>query len=129
MLSEDYVIGVDFGTGSVRSLLVDAHGGEEIARSEFVFPRWKQGLYCDAAQSQFRQHPLDHIEGLEHTLAQVVSMAGAGIAQRVRAISVDTTGSTPVAVDPNGTPVALKQGYGYHSKAKVFLWYVLPHVL
>jgi L-ribulokinase len=60
-----YVIGVDYGTDSVRAILVNAANGKEIASSIFVYPRWKQGLYCDPGKNQFRQHPLDFIEGLE----------------------------------------------------------------
>src|SRR5690606_7273917 len=116
------VIGIDFGTGSVRALLVDAHNGEEIAHCEFEYPRWKKGLYCDASLSQFRQHPLDHIEGLEHIISKIVGEAGTAIAAKVRAISVDTTGSTPVAVDREGVPLALKQGFGQNPNAMFFMW-------
>ncbi|WP_067035085.1 ribulokinase [Allomuricauda sp. CP2A] len=122
MERDDYVIGVDFGTGSVRALLVNAHTGKEVAISEFEYPRWKKGLYCDAARNQFRQHPLDHIEGLEHTVSSVVSQAGREISKNVRAISVDTTGSTPVAVDEMGQPLALKKEFEHNPNAMFFLW-------
>ncbi|MFD2101246.1 ribulokinase [Flagellimonas iocasae] len=122
MVNDDYVIGVDFGTGSVRALLVDAHTGDEIAISEFEYPRWKKGMYCVAAQGQFRQHPLDYIEGLEHTISKVVAQAGASIAGKVRAISVDTTGSTPVAVDRTGQPLALRPEFEHNPNAMFFLW-------
>ena len=68
MAKEAYVIGVDYGTDSVRSVLVDASNGNEISSSVFYYPRWKQGLYCNAAINQFRQHPGDYIEGLETTI-------------------------------------------------------------
>ncbi len=122
MVSDDYVIGVDFGTGSVRALLVNAHNGEEIAISEFEYPRWKKGLYCDASRNQFRQHPLDYIEGLEHTISSVTNQAGVRIAEKIRAISVDTTGSTPVAVDETGQPLALRSGFEHNPNAMFFLW-------
>ena len=60
-----YVIGIDYGTDSVRALLADAESGEEIAVAVCNYSRWGRGLYCDTAKSQFRQHPLDYLEGLE----------------------------------------------------------------
>lgn len=61
-------IGVDYGTDSVRSILVNAENGEEMASSVFNYPRWNKGLYCNPGKNQFRQHPLDYIEGLEYTI-------------------------------------------------------------
>ena len=63
-----YVIGIDYGTDSVRALLADAESGEEIAVAVCNYSRWGRGLYCDIAKSQFRQHPLDYLEGLEQVL-------------------------------------------------------------
>ena len=70
-----FTIGVDFGSDSVRSIIVDAANGNEIASSVFYYPRWKEGLYCNAAENQFRQHPSDYIEGLEHTIKGCIQKA------------------------------------------------------
>ncbi len=118
----EYVIGVDYGTDSVRSILVNAANGEEIASSIFYYPRWKEGLYCNAADNQFRQHPLDYVEGLEHTIKGCLQKAGADIARNVKAISIDTTGSTPVAVDKTGTPLAMTAGFENNPNAMFVLW-------
>ena len=59
-MNDQYVIGVDYGTDSVRSIIVNASNGNEVAASIFYYPRWKAGLYCDASLNQFRQHPLDY---------------------------------------------------------------------
>jgi len=107
MSNKSYVIGVDYGTDSVRSILVDAITGNEIATSVFYYPRWKEGKFCNPASNQFRQHPLDYLEGLELTIKNCLQQAGPDIAAHVKGISVDTTGSTPVAVNANGTPLAL----------------------
>lgn len=122
MEEKSYVIGVDYGTDSVRSVLLDAGNGAEIAASSFYYPRWRDGLYCNPAQNQFRQHPLDYIEGLETTIRECLHRAGTGIASKVKAISVDTTGSTPVAVDRSGTPLALLSGFEDNPNAMFVLW-------
>ena len=119
---DQYVIGVDFGTDSVRSIIVNTANGQEIASAVFYYPRWKQGLYCNAANQQFRQHPLDYIEGLESTIASCIANAGAKVASGIRAISVDTTGSSPVAADESGTPLALLPGFETNPNAMFVLW-------
>jgi L-ribulokinase len=118
-----YVIGVDYGSDSVRSVLVNAENGEEIASSVFNYPRWQKGLFCDPAINQFRQHPLDYTEGLEHTIKACLAKAGGQVAaDAVRAIAVDTTGSTPVAVNESGTPLALVPGFEENPHAMFVLW-------
>ena len=121
-VQSQYVIGVDYGTDSVRSVIVDASNGEEISSSVFYYPRWKAGLYCHAAVNQFRQHPQDYIDGLEHTVRQCIANAGPLVASQVKAISVDTTGSTPVAVDASGTPLALLPAFSENPNAMFVLW-------
>jgi len=122
MNTSQFVIGVDYGTDSVRSIIADAGNGKEIASSVFYYPRWKQGLYCNAAQNQFRQHPLDYIEGLEQTIKNCIQQAGPDVAKGIKAISVDTTGSTPVAVNEQGVPLALVPGFEENPDAMFVLW-------
>ena len=117
-----FVIGVDYGTDSVRSVLVNAQNGEEISSSIFYYPRWKRGEFCDPAKNQFRQHPLDYIEGLEATIKECLRNAGEDAAKHVKAISVDTTGSTPVAVDENGIPLSLKPEFANNPNTMFVLW-------
>ena len=119
---EAYVIGLDYGTDSVRAIIADAANGQEVASSVFYYPRWKQGKYCNPAANQFRQHPLDYIEGLKATIKDCLHKAGTGVAQKVKGISVDTTGSTPVAVDASGTPLALVPGFEENPNAMFVLW-------
>ncbi|WP_143305872.1 ribulokinase [Chitinophaga vietnamensis] len=121
-MQEFYVIGVDFGTDSVRTIIADTRNGAEVASAVYFYPRWKEGLYCDASQSRFRQHPQDYIDGLENTIRQCLQQAGSHIAARIKAISVDTTGSTPVAVDESGTPLALLPAFANNPNAMFVLW-------
>ncbi len=117
-----YVIGLDYGTDSVRCVLANAANGAEVATSVFYYPRWKAGQYCNAAQNQFRQHPLDYLEGLETTIKDCLQKAGADVAKNVKGISVDTTGSTPIAVDEAGTPLCLKPEFVNNPNAMFVLW-------
>ncbi|RPH94865.1 MAG: ribulokinase, partial [Calditrichaeota bacterium] len=120
--NESFVVGIDYGTDSVRTIIVDAADGREVASEVFYYPRWKAGRYCNAVQNQFRQHPLDYIEGLETTIKGALAKAPAGVAERVRGISVDTTGSTPCAVDRSGNPLALTPGFEENPNAMFVLW-------
>ena len=122
MKETSYVIGVDYGTDSVRSVLVNTSNGAEVCASVFYYPRWKKGMYCDAPGNRFRQHPLDYVEGLETTIKDCLQKAGAEVASQVKAISVDTTGSTPVAVDKAGTPLALLPEFAENPNAMFVLW-------
>ena len=117
-----YVIGLDYGTDSVRALIVNTENGEEVATAVHYYSRWKKGLYCDPSQSQYRQHPLDYLEGLESSIKAALELAPAGIAAQVVGISVDTTGSTPVAVDPTGTPLALLPEFADNPNGMFILW-------
>ncbi len=122
MTQAKYTIGLDYGSDSVRSLIVNVETGEEVASVVFEYPRWKKGLYCDPAQNQFRQHPKDYLEGLEYTIVEALKQAPAGVAENVVGISVDTTGSTPVAVDEKGSPLSLTPGFEENPNAMFVLW-------
>ena len=117
-----YTIGIDYGTDSVRSIIVDATNGKEIASAVFNYPRWKEGKYCVPSQNQFRQHPLDYVEGLEKSVKDALAKAPKEVAANIVAISVDTTGSTPIAVDKNGTPLSLTSGFEENPNAMFVLW-------
>ena len=122
MNRDEFVIGVDFGTDSVRSVLVDARNGNELSASVYHYPRWRDGLFCDPTKNQFRQHPLDYIEGLQTSIRQCLEAAGPNGRKSVRAISVDTTGSTPIAVDKQGTPLSLIPQFEKNPNAMFVLW-------
>lgn len=117
-----YALGLDYGSDSVRALLVDAHTGAEVATNVVYYPRWKKGLYCVPAKDQFRQHPLDYLESLEAVVRGLWAKAPAGAATQVVGISFDTTGSTPVAVDAEGVALALKPEFADNPNAMFVLW-------
>ncbi len=121
-MSKNYVIGLDYGSDSVRALIIDTSNGENISSFVHEYPRWKQGLYCDSSISQFRQHPLDYLEGLESAVKGALETVSSEVRNNIKGISVDTTGSTPVAVDRNGTPLALLPGFAENPNAMFVLW-------
>lgn len=122
MHQDKYTIGVDFGTDSVRALLINTNTGEELRSSVHYYKRWHEGNYCDASKNQFRQHPLDYIEGLTTTIRDLLQNVAAEIRKNIVGIGVDTTGSTPVAVDKLGTPLALLEGFKDNPNAMFVLW-------
>jgi L-ribulokinase len=118
---EDYVLGLDYGSDSARTVLIDAATGETAGVSVRNYPRWAGGLYCDSAANRFRQHPQDYIDVLEETVREALAGNGA-LAKKVRGIAIDTTGSTPCAVDGEGTPLALKKEFAENPNAMFVLW-------
>ncbi|PHR93476.1 MAG: ribulokinase [Leeuwenhoekiella sp.] len=116
-----YVIGLDYGSDSVRAVLIDAANGQEIEAEVSYYKRWKERLYCDASENRFRQHPLDHLEGLEATIKAVVSRSGVE-AEAVKGICIDTTGSSPIPVNQDGIPLALTAGFEENPNAMMVLW-------
>lgn len=116
------VIGIDFGTDSVRALVVDAYSGKELGSASANYPRWNQGLYCDPAKNQWRQHPLDYLESMTSAIRTALDFAGKDARDAVVGIGVDTTGSTPVAVDQQGTPLSLLPEFEKNPNAMFILW-------
>ena len=114
-----YVIGLDYGTDSVRALLVNARTGAEVARAVHEYPRWQAGRYCQLAHNQFRQHPLDHLEGLEATMRAVARRVPK---EQIVGLAVDTTGSTPGPVNEQGVALGLLPEFADNPHALFVLW-------
>lgn len=119
---KSYVLGIDFGSDSVRCLVVDAADGREVATAVRYYPRWREGLYCNPSENRYRQHPLDYIESLEGAICEALGNAGAEVAAAVRGISFDTTASTPALVNREGRPLALLPEFSENPDAMFVLW-------
>ena len=120
-MAESYVIGVDFGSDSVRALVVNTETGENIGQGVAYYSRWKAGLYQHPELSIFRQHPLDYLESLEECIKKALTDITEKQKNHIIGIGVDTTGSTPVPVDKDGTPLALLDEFSENVNAMFFL--------
>ena len=117
-----YVIGIDYGTDSARSVIVNAQNGDELASSVMNYPRWGKGEFCDSSKNQYRQHPLDYIEVMEHTIKDALSKCNSDVAGDIIGIAIDTTGSTPVLTNSEGIPLALTDEFKDNPNAMFVLW-------
>ena len=120
-MAQQYVIGLDFGTDSVRAVLVDTSNGQTLASHVHEYARWKNGAYCDAVTNRFRQHPSDHTEGMEITIKTVLKESGVDPAT-IKGICIDTTGSSPVPVNNKGIPLACVPEHQDNPNAMMVLW-------
>lgn len=122
-----YVIGLDFGTNSCRSLIIDVADGRELASHVFHYPSGKDGVIVDSIDPNLaRQNPADYILAIEITVKEALKQAKAVESQfspsDVIGIGVDTTGSSPMPVDANGQPLCFNEKYQTNPAAMVWLW-------
>ena len=115
-----YVIGLDFGTSSVRALLVETGTGREVAEAVREYPRWEAGALCDPDRNQFRQHPLDHLEGLTAVVQEVVALVDDPA--QIVGLAVDATASTPGPVNEQGVALGLLPEFADNPNAQFILW-------
>ncbi|HMA23609.1 MAG TPA: FGGY family carbohydrate kinase, partial [Gemmatimonadaceae bacterium] len=119
-------IGLDYGTNSVRALVVDVSNGAELGTSVFDYPSGQRGILLDAKDPNLaRQNPRDYLDGLTASVRSALAEASARSGVRpsdVIGIGVDTTGSTPIPVDVLGQPLAFDDRFRDDLNAQVWLW-------
>jgi len=122
-----YAIGLDYGTNSVRCVIVETATGRELSASVYEYETGEAGIILDPADHNLaRQNPADYLKGV------VVTVGGAIAEARkidpdfdpkdIVSIGVDTTGSTPLPVDESGTPLALLDAFKDNPNAHAWLW-------
>lgn len=111
MGNNKYVTGLDFGTDSVRALIVNVDNGKEESTYVSYYKRWSQGKYSDSHKNQFRHHPLDYMEAMEEVIKKALEKIPPLISKGIIGIGIDTTGSTPAPVDREGTVLSLKEEF------------------
>ena len=122
-----YTIGVDYGTNSVRGIVVRCSDGVEIGTSVFNYPVGEMGILLDASDHNLaRQHPGDYLAGLEFTVVGAVSDAKQSdpefSADKVIGIGVDSTGSSPIPVNQSNEALAMKPEFQGNLAAECWLW-------
>ncbi|MGQ9592173.1 MAG: ribulokinase [Planctomycetota bacterium] len=125
-MSAKYVIGLDYGTNSVRTLLVNAANGREVATAVWTYAHGTQGVILSRDPNLARQHPADYVTGavetIRKTLAQTKRAVKGFRPEQVAGIGVDTTGSTPLPVDRDGRPLAFRKEFAKNPAAMAWLW-------
>ena len=127
MRNPRYTIGLDFGTGSVRCLVVRIEDGAEVGSAVHPYHHGNCGVYGDASGPELaRQHPADYIEGLTLSVTQAMACVRDTdrdfATDRIVGVGVDTTGSTPIPVDSDGTPLAFQPAFAENINAFAWLW-------
>lgn len=122
MEKNKYVMGLDFGSDSIRALIVDVVNGKELSSGVCYYPRWMEGKYSNAKISQFRHHPQDYIDAMTSAIQQALSSVNIDVVDNIIGIGVDTTGSTPAPVDENGVVLALRPEFADNPNAMFILW-------
>ena len=125
-MATQYTIGLDYGTNSVRALIVRVANGAEVATAVWTYAHGTQGVILSRDPNLARQHPLDYLEGAETTIRQALAMARKNVkgfrSEQVIGIGVDTTGSTPLPVDADGQPLVWQKKFAKHPAAMAWLW-------
>ena len=122
-----YTLGIDYGTNSCRSLLIDLDNGAEVGSTVFNYPSGEMGILLDPKDPHVaRQNPQDYLDGLEVVTRGALQQAQANVPgfdpAQVVGIGIDTTGSTPIPVNQEGTPLGLLPEFKNNLNAMVWLW-------
>ena len=124
--SARFSLGVDYGTNSVRAMIVDITDGSEVASAVSHYPSGDAGVITDPKDPLLaRQNPADYISGFYHSVSQAIKKAkksGGFKPELLAGIGIDTTGSTPIPVDRHGTPLALLKEFHNIPAAQAWLW-------
>ncbi|HEY3863301.1 MAG TPA: ribulokinase [Verrucomicrobiae bacterium] len=125
-MTPTYTIGLDFGTNSVRALIVDTSDGREVATAVWDYKHGEAGVILSRDPNLARQHPADYLKGTENSIRRALKEAQKKVrgfkAEQVAGIGVDTTGSTPLPVDEKGEPLAFKKRFANNPAAMAWLW-------
>jgi L-ribulokinase len=125
-MANQYAVGLDYGTNSVRCLIVNVANGDEIASAVWNYAHGTAGVILSRDPNLARQHPADYVKGAEITIKAALASAKKSVkgfsADQIIGIGVDTTGSTPLPVDVNGQPLAFNKKFANNPAAMAWLW-------
>ena len=123
----NYSLGLDFGTNSVRALIVRCADGAEIGTAVFDYPSGEQGILLDPGDAHLaRQHPGDYLTGTIASVREALAAAGEADADfapdRVNGIGVDSTGSSPLPVNEQNVALGTLPEFRENLHAQCWLW-------
>jgi L-ribulokinase len=125
-MANQYAIGLDYGTNSVRCLIVNVANGDEIASAVWNYEHGTAGVILSRDPNLARQHPADYVKGAEITIKKALADTKKNVRgfkpEQIVGIGVDTTGSTPLPVDANGQPLAFSKKFSSNPAAMAWLW-------
>jgi len=125
-MSTQYTIGLDYGTNSVRALVVDTANGREAGTAVWNYEHGTQGVILGRDPNLARQHPVDYLKGAEVTIPEALADARKSVRgfnpEQVVGLGVDTTGSTPLPVDARGQPLAFDKRFAQKPATMAWLW-------
>ncbi len=125
-MSNQYTIGLDYGTNSVRALIVNVANGAEVAAAVWTYAHGTEGVILARDPNLARQHPADYLQGAETTIREALATAAKNVRgfkpAQVIGLGVDTTGSTPLPVDKQGQPLAFHKKFANNPAAMAWLW-------
>jgi len=119
-MTAQYAIGLDYGTNSVRSLIVDVRNGREVGTATWHYAHGTRGVILSRDPNLARQHPADYLTGAEITIKKALKQAMIK-PEQVVGIGVDTTGSTAMPVDANGRALAFDKRFAKNPAAMAWL--------
>ena len=122
-----YTLGLDYGSNSVRCIIVNVKNGAELSADVFNYPTGDMGIMLDPSDHNVaRQNPQDYIDGLKATVKNALMAAKKADrdfdASKVIGLGVDATGSTPLPIDERGIPLGLKDEFKDNLNAHAWLW-------
>jgi L-ribulokinase len=121
-----YVIGLDFGSNSMRAIIADVRDGRELGAHSVIYAHGESGILIDPSVPELaRQHPADYLQAIELGVRQALAQAAGEkgfSAKDVIGIGVDTTGSTPMPVDRQARSLAMLPGMEKNPDAMAWLW-------
>ena len=125
-MTPKYTIGLDYGTNSVRALIVNTANGREVAEAIWNYAHGDQGVILSRDPNLARQNPADYVTGAEITIKEALRSAATSVRgfkpEQVIGLGVDTTGSTPLPVGRDGRPLAFRAKFARNPNAMAWLW-------
>ena len=119
-MKSKYAVGLDFGTLSVRALLVDIYSGEEVSTCTFDYPHGVMERNTPAGTWAL-QDPQDYLDGLTEVIQGVMQASGVS-AEEIVGIGIDVTATTMIAVDEQGNPLCMSDEFRDEPQAYIKLW-------